>query len=78
MGTYQPKQKERTAASSCRHCVHFVNDPEKLEAAMPGIIIMSSAYGSVRAEDGLCRRHDRYVRASFGCDEFRGVETSRL
>jgi hypothetical protein len=47
-----------------------MNDPKKLEATMSGLIIMSSAYGSVRAEDGLCQLHDRYVRASFGCGDF--------
>jgi hypothetical protein len=71
MWSLRPKQKERPAAPSCWRCTHFVNDPGKIEAAMPGLVIMSSAYGSVRAEDGLCQRHDRYVRANFGCDQFR-------
>ena len=54
----------------CRHCAHFCNDPKVLEQAMPGIASLSSAYGSVRSDDGLCARHDRYLSAQSGCSEF--------
>jgi len=31
---------------------------------------MSSAWGSTRAEDGLCLKHDRYLSADSGCADF--------
>jgi len=31
---------------------------------------MSSAWASVRADDGLCGRHDRYVSASSDCEDY--------
>ncbi|WP_448203773.1 hypothetical protein [Azospirillum sp. sgz302134] len=52
---------------SCRTCVHFRNDPAFLEAAFPGLTSLSSGYASVRASDGLCLRHDRYIGAQAYC-----------
>ncbi|HUI96579.1 MAG TPA: hypothetical protein VLX44_12555 [Xanthobacteraceae bacterium] len=51
----------------CRTCRHFRNDAAFLEAAFAGLTSMSSGYGSVRAEDGICLRHDRYLRAHASC-----------
>jgi hypothetical protein len=31
---------------------------------------MSSAWGSTRAEDGLCLKHDRYLSADSSCVDF--------
>lgn len=55
---------------SCRACVHFRNDPAYLEAIFSGYSTLSSAWGSTRAEDGLCLRHDRYLSADAGCCDF--------
>ena len=54
----------------CRACVHFRNEPAYLEAAFAGLASLSSAYGSVRDEDGLCLLHDRYLGASCSCADF--------
>jgi hypothetical protein len=54
----------------CGACVHFRNEPEYLEAAFAGLASLSSAYGSVRAEDGLCLLHDRYLGAHCWCADF--------
>jgi hypothetical protein len=54
----------------CRNCMHFRNDPAFLEAAFAGMSAMSSAWGSTRAEDGLCLRHDRYLNAEASCGDF--------
>jgi hypothetical protein len=54
----------------CGACVHFRNEPEYLEAAFAGLASLSSAYGSVRAEDGLCLLHDRYLGAHCSCADF--------
>jgi len=54
----------------CGACRHFRNDPAYLEAALPGLSSLSSADASVRAEDGLCLRHDRYLSARACCSDF--------
>jgi hypothetical protein len=54
-------------AGSCADCRHFNGRPADLEAALPGLCILSSAYAAVRAEDGICAVHDRYVAASSVC-----------
>jgi hypothetical protein len=52
---------------SCRRCRYFDAEPAHIEAALPGLAALSSAYASVRADDGLCRWHDRYVAATSVC-----------
>ena len=54
----------------CSGCEHFRNDPAWLEREIPGLSALSSAYASVRAEDGLCLRHDRYLSARSSCLQF--------
>ena len=57
-------------AGRCGGCAHFRDDPAYLEAAMPGMASLSSAHGSVRGDDGICLRHDRYLSARAGCSDF--------
>lgn len=59
----------------CRACVYFRNSPAFLESLFPGMSAMSSAWGSTRAEDGLCLKHDRYLSADAGCADFTAAET---
>jgi hypothetical protein len=54
----------------CRWCSHFRNDAEYLETAFKGLTSLSSAYGSVRSDDGICLRHDRYLSARSSCPDF--------
>jgi hypothetical protein len=60
----------RDASQECRACRHFRNDAAFLEAAFPGLTVMSSGYGSVRSDDGICLRHDRYLGARSSCADF--------
>ena len=60
-------------AGRCRHCAYFRNDPAYIETVFKGLASMSSAHASVRAEDGLCLRHDRYLSAEAGCDDYTAV-----
>jgi hypothetical protein len=60
----------------CASCTHFRNEPAFLEKAMPGMTSMGSAHASVRAEDGICLRHDRYLSARSTCAEYASVGTS--
>jgi hypothetical protein len=58
----------------CAGCVHFCDQPAQLEARLPGLASLSSAYASVRAHDGICERHSRYVAASSVCAHHRGFD----
>jgi hypothetical protein len=37
---------------------------------MPGMRSLGSAYAAVRAADGICRRHDRYLGAASRCADY--------
>jgi hypothetical protein len=63
--------------NSCASCCHFCNQPDYLERAIPGLSSMSSAYASVRGEDGICAKHDRYLSARSYCSDYLVVKTSR-
>jgi hypothetical protein len=52
---------------ACAACRHFNGQPLDIEAALPGLSSLSSAYAAVRSDDGLCALHDRYVGASSWC-----------
>jgi hypothetical protein len=54
----------------CAACVHFRNDPDYLETAFKGLTSLSSGYGSVRGDDGICTLHDRYLSARSSCADF--------
>ena len=55
----------------CGRCRFFVGEPRALEQAIPGLGILSSGYGSVRDDTGLCSRHDMFVTAgNKACIEF--------
>jgi hypothetical protein len=54
-------------AVSCWSCRHFMHDARALEGALPGLASLSSAYAAVRADDGLCNVHDRYIAGSSSC-----------
>jgi hypothetical protein len=60
----------RPAGGRCGSCGHFRNDAGYLEAAIPGLSSLSSGAASVRADDGLCLRHDRYLSARASCAQF--------
>jgi hypothetical protein len=55
---------------ACGQCKHFQNDALQVEAALPGLSSLSSAYAAVRSSDGICAVHERYVAASSICATF--------
>jgi hypothetical protein len=58
-------------ARSCAACRFFTGAPAALERAIPGFNALSSAYGSVRADTGLCERHNIVTAArSAACPQF--------
>ncbi len=58
------------AGAVCARCRHFMNDPAALERAIPGLTAMGSAFASVRADDGICHRHERMVSPRDSCTSF--------
>jgi len=61
----------------CFACVHFRNDAKFLEAVFGGLTSLSSGFGSVRGDDGICLRHDRYLSARSSCAEFAPARKNR-
>ncbi|HEX3912657.1 MAG TPA: hypothetical protein VHW71_04050 [Steroidobacteraceae bacterium] len=57
-------------AHCCLSCTRFEQAPAALEAAMPGLSSLSSAYAAVRGEDGICILHERYVASTSSCASF--------
>jgi hypothetical protein len=62
--------KEKRALERCGCCAHFVDDPRELERSLPGITILSSAWGSTRGDQGLCGLHDRFLQPVMSCPRF--------
>jgi hypothetical protein len=56
---------------SCRQCAHFVTDPGELETIIPGLNIVSSAYGSVRADTAYCKSRDIFLTSIIICPAFK-------
>jgi len=59
------------AKTVCANCAEFMDEPRQLESELPGITILSSAYGDTRGDQGLCRRHQRLVTPGLTCEAFR-------
>ncbi len=53
--------------TACANCHHFTGEPREVEVLLPGMRTLGSAYGSVRATDGICRLHDRYLDPASRC-----------
>jgi hypothetical protein len=56
--------------ASCAACAHFRSDPRELEARIPGLRSFGSGFAAVRADDGLCMLHGRYLASSSHCARF--------
>jgi hypothetical protein len=61
----------------CAGCRHFNGRPADIEAALPGLSSLSSAYAAVRSSDGICAVHDRYVAASSVCAAYGAIPPTR-
>jgi hypothetical protein len=58
-----------SATASCRTCRHFSDSAPAIEAAMPGLASLSSAYAAVRSDDGVCGVHHRLIGAAWSCGD---------
>ncbi len=59
------------SGAGCGVCREFCAEPLTLEQLSPGLAVLSSAFGAVRASDGICLSHQRYVTAQAVCARFR-------
>jgi hypothetical protein len=57
-------------AAVCANCSHFCGSPREVEAQLKGMRTLGSAYGSVRATDGICNLRDRYLDPSSTCPSY--------
>jgi hypothetical protein len=62
---------------SCATCAYFCNDPAYLERAIPGLSSMSSGYASVRSDDGVCAKTDRYLSSRSVCAEYELIRVEK-
>jgi len=55
------------AQPHCGNCRAFCNTASHLEEQLPGLHSLSSGYGAVRSDDGLCAELGRLVPARAYC-----------
>lgn len=55
---------------TCEQCRYFDDDPEALERSFPGILVLSSTYGSTRGRAGICTVRDTFQDPETACSEF--------
>jgi hypothetical protein len=67
---FQTSRRMSEPLRQCRACNHFRNDAKYLETVFKGLTSLGSGYGSVRSDDGVCLRHDRYLSARSSCADF--------
>lgn len=63
-------------ARCCAGCRHFVAAAGALEAQIAGLKILSSAYGSVRANTGLCLLRDLFRVPEQSCPEWTAAKAN--
>jgi hypothetical protein len=54
----------------CGTCSQFIDDAQELERRLPGILILSSAHGDARGDQGLCCIHERMLTPGLTCSRW--------
>ncbi len=55
---------------TCQECKYFYNDPHLLEKVYHGLNTLSSAWGCVRGDAGICIKHQVYLFPRGRCKDF--------
>jgi len=55
---------------TCAECRYFQDDPAALERSFPGILVLSSSYGSTRGRAGICAVRNTFQDPEVACREF--------
>ncbi len=58
---------------TCVNCKYFDNRSASIESIFPGLNSLSSAYGSVWGESGICSLHDLFLSPWRRCADFQSV-----
>ncbi|HFQ80482.1 MAG TPA: hypothetical protein ENK33_03810 [Desulfobacterales bacterium] len=58
----------------CLYCSYFRNSPAYIEEVFHGLTSLSSAYSSIRKDDGICAKNDEYLSAYYWCGNFKAAE----
>jgi hypothetical protein len=65
----------KTARPAAPRAASLPARPRRLSARFPVVNILSSTYGSVRADTGLCQRHVSFTTARDpACPQFEGTD----
>jgi hypothetical protein len=64
--------RARCDGPTCLECRHFVDDPHTLERWLPGVLVLSSTYGSTWGDSGVCTVFATLQDPEAGCDRFEG------
>jgi hypothetical protein len=56
--------------SHCSQCRHCEDDPGSIERLLPGLNILSSAYGNTRGITAICQHHDMFMSPGPACADF--------
>ncbi len=59
------------SSQTCWDCQFFTAEPGALERQVPGLNILSSAYSSVRLDNGICEQRGIIQRPIAACAEFK-------
>ncbi len=59
---------------ACARCRWFETGRDRIEAAVPGLTVLGSAFASVGGDDGLCRVHDTIQSPRDRCAGFAQTE----
>lgn len=57
-------------AARCDACRHFQQDREQVERQLPGILILSSAFGDSWGDAGICALREEMCLPFHGCRAF--------
>ncbi len=68
------RKKKKMPQKNCRQCSLFIHAPRELEEALPGLNILSSGFGCVRAETGLCKAHETLITPQAACAAYRPTD----
>ena len=59
---------------TCCDCRFFVDDSHELERMLPGVLVLSSTYGSARGDNGVCVVQETFQAPEARCDVFEARE----
>jgi hypothetical protein len=69
---------EKHMKDKCICCKYFDNRSALIESTFPGLNSLSSAYGSVWGESGICSLHDLFLSPWRRCADFQSITVGEI